>query len=90
MSRSESRLRGDVALTMDDDALFGEIEQHGRRREMIGVGRVAVHDERAAFGLEQEQQQVFCDQHGVPPMGHASRSASGRGEPPLTGAIIVD
>jgi hypothetical protein len=84
MSRSESRLRDDVTFAVDDDALLGEIEQHGRCGEMIGIGRVAMHDERAAFRIEQQQQQVFGDQHGVPPLGHASRCASGRGEPPLT------
>jgi hypothetical protein len=64
MSRAELRLDGDVTVVVDDETLLGEIEQHGGGREPVGIGRVAAHDETSAFGLEQEQQQVFGDQHG--------------------------
>ena len=65
MPAREARVIGDVAVAMAEVALVGEIEQQRRRAEPVGIGRVVAHVELAAPGIEQQQHELFGNQHGV-------------------------
>ncbi len=58
----------DLSVAVAEIALLGEVEQDRRRREPIGIGCVAAHVELAALRVEQQQYELFGDQHGFPPL----------------------
>ena len=80
-------LKRDVTVAMREIALLDVVEQQPCRGETIGIRGIVPHIDLAVLGIEQQQHELFGDQHGFPPLAtlpdSADRPRPGRPSPRL-------